>query len=303
MNIAIVGAGAMGCLFAARLTQAGAQVSLVEVNDASITLIREQGLHLHLGAQQHQVRLPIARAEDTQGPFELLVMFTKGLHTRAAMASVQHLIGTDTRVLTLQNGLGNAECIAEYIGAERILIGMTDVPADLLAPGVVHAIEAGKIRLWHYQGGDQQAAIQVSDQLQQAGFDSAADPDVWTAIWEKVAFNAALNALCVLLGKPVGAVGASADGRWLAGQVVDESQRIATAAGIPFDSARVRARMQQVYAEQASHHPSMLQDRQAGRPSEIESINGALLHYARRHAVPAPVLETLYRLVRLGEQG
>ncbi|TBU90270.1 ketopantoate reductase family protein [Phytopseudomonas dryadis] len=302
MNIAIIGAGAMGCLFAARLALGGAQVSLVEVDEASIAAIARHGLRLHVGERQHPViRLPIARAEHTQGPFDLLMVFTKGLHTRSAIASVRHLLGPDTWVLTLQNGLGNAECIAETVAAERVLIGMTDVPADLSAPGVVHAIDSGKVRLWRYRGDSDAAPRAVSQLLRRAGFDSAADPAVQSAIWEKVAFNAALNALCTLLGQPVGVIGASADGRWLAERVVEESQRIAAAEGITFDSARVLARMQRVYGEQAGHRPSMLQDRQAGRPSEIESINGALLRHARRHHLAAPVLETLYRLVRLGE--
>lgn len=301
MNIAIIGAGAMGCLFAARLVLGGARVSLVEVDAASITAITEHGLHLHLAEHQHQVRLPIARAEHTQGPFDLLMVFTKGMHTRAALASVRHLIGPHSWLLTLQNGLGNAECIAETVAAQRVLIGMTDVPADLVAPGVVHASDSGKIRLWRYRGDACTELQAVSRLLSDAGFDCAADPAVQSAIWEKVAFNAALNTLCVLIGQPVGIIGANADGRWLAEQVIDESQRIAMAEGIAFDSERVRARMHQVYVEQAEHRPSMLQDRQAGRPSEIESINGALLQHARHHQLSTPVLETLYRLVRLGE--
>lgn len=301
MNIAIIGAGAMGCLFAARLVLSAARVSLVEVDAACIATITEHGLHLHLGERQHQVRLPIALAEQIQGPFDLLMVFTKGMHTRTAITSVRHLIGPNSWVLTLQNGLGNAESIIETVAAERVLIGMTDVPADLTAPGVVHAVDTGKVRLWRYQGYGCAELSAVSQLLSRAGFDCATDPAVQSAIWEKVAFNAALNALCVLVGQPVGVIGASADGRWLAEQVIDESQRIAMAEGVAFDSERVRARMRQVYAEQAAHRPSMLQDRQAGRPSEIESINGALLRHARRHQLSTPILETLYRLVRLGE--
>jgi len=301
MNIAIIGAGAMGCLFAARLALSGSRVSLVEVDRTAIDTIGQQGLRLYLGDHAHQVNVPIALAADTQGPFDLLMVFTKGFHTQAAITSVQHLIGPDTWVLTLQNGLGNADCIAETVAAERILIGMTDVPADLVAAGVVHAVEAGKVRLWGYNGGTTAALTAVSQRLVDAGFDCATDPDVVTTIWEKVVFNAALNALCTLIGQPVGIIGASPDGRWLAERVVDECQAIAAAQGIAFNSQRVLARMQQVYVEQAAHHPSMLQDRQAGRRSEIESINGALLGHARHHGLSAPVLETLYRLVRMGE--
>lgn len=301
MNIAIIGAGAMGCLFAARLALAGAKVSLVEVDDDSIAIIRQQGLQLQLGDQRYHVPVPIARAVDTAGPFDALMLFTKGPHTRAAVHSVEHLLAPHTLVVTLQNGLGNAECIAEKVAPERILIGMTDVPADLLTTGVVHSVEAGKICLWRYQGDADHALDAINRQLQKAGFDSRTDPNVQSAIWEKVAFNAALNALCTLIGQPVGVIGASTDGRWLAEQVIDESQCIATAEGIAFDAGRVKARMNHVYAEQATHRPSMLQDREAGRPSEIESINGALVQHARRHHLSTPILETLYRLVRLGE--
>lgn len=299
MNIVIIGAGAMGGLFAARLALHGAKVSLIDASQPTIDAISANGLCLRLDHGERRVSVPISRAEQASGAADLLIVFTKGVHTAAAIDSVRHLVGPATWALTLQNGLGNAECIAEVIDPQRLLIGMTTLPADLEGPGVVHAIESGEIRLWGYRGQESVRLREVAQLLNDAGLTSILEPAVESAIWEKVAFNAALNALCTVSGQAVGTVGASADGRWLAEQVVEETARVANALGIAFCAEHVRAAMAAVYVEQAGHKPSMLQDRLAGRPTEIESINGAILRFAQQTGVATPTVETLYRLVRL----
>lgn len=305
MNIAIIGAGAMGCLFAARLHGHSAAVTLIDIHTATLDTLNRQGIVVHMpgGPPSSPQRVTALRAEQASGPFDLIMVFTKAFSTAAAMASVQHLLGTDTWVLTLQNGLGHVDAISACVASARIIVGVTDIPADLLELGLVHAPGAGSIRLWSLDGRAQPMLEQVSQLFNGAGLPCTTDPAVQVAIWHKAAFNAALNALCTLLREPVGHIGRSEHGRWLVAAVIDESAAVAASLGVAFNRETVLAMVEKVYVQQAEHKPSMLQDRLAGRTSEIDNINGAIVRAARRRGIAVPVVESLYRLVYMGEPG
>jgi 2-dehydropantoate 2-reductase len=302
MKIAIIGAGAMGCLFAARLQLSGNQVQLIDVDPATITAIRTKGITLTLdGSVPQHVFLPIHTADQLQAGFDLLLVLTKGMATSAAMVSVSHLIIPSTRVFTLQNGLGNAALIARYTTDANILHGITTIAADLQAPGVVHGNCQGNIYWWSYCGEEDLFMRQLNEVLLEAGFHSCLDDGADSRIWEKVAFNAALNGLCTLLDRSVGEVGHYQEGQRLIQWVVRECHSVATQIGVAFDQPRVLSSISYAVTHQAHHLPSMLQDRHACRATEVEAIHGAILRIARQHHVHTPTLETLYCLLKLGE--
>lgn len=301
MEVVIVGAGAMGCLFAAKLQQSGTFVRLVEVDQPTISAIGDQGIEVTSGGSRLSQRVPISLAEQTYRPADLIVVFTKGFHTLRAIESVRHLLTDTTWVLTLQNGLGNAQIIAQFTDPDRLAVGMTDVPADLAGPGQVATANAGEIRFWSYTKAHHPVLDQLESLLCRAGFQASLDEGVIGHIWEKVAFNAALNGLCTLLDCRVGLIGMSEDARWIATQAVEECEAVTRRLGIPFRRDHVLARMEGVFIHQADHIASMLQDRRAGRRTEIESINGGVIRLADEMGVDAPVLKTLYHLVRFAE--
>lgn len=305
MDIAVIGAGAMGCLFAARLHDAGAAVTLFDIDTSTLETLNRQGIELHHPDRATPSHHPVAamRAQNASGHFDLIIVFTKAFSTDAALSSVSHLLSADTYVLTLQNGLGHCDQIATWVAPSRILVGVTDIPADLFGIANVHSHGAGSVRLYSHDGEYRDMLSQVAELFTRAGLPTTADPQVQVAIWHKAAFNAALNALCTVLREPVGQVGNSADGRWLVNAIIEECACVARAQGVEFDTAKALATIDQVYTEQAEHRPSMLQDRLAGRRSEIENINGAIVAIAKRCGIATPVLESLYRLVRVGEPG
>ncbi|MFI0473270.1 ketopantoate reductase family protein [Halomonas sp. HMF6819] len=303
MKIAIIGAGAMGCLFAARLALSGNTVRLIDVDSETLEAIRTRGVRLDMAGQVDQIRVPIGLAEQLREDIDLILMLTKGSATRAAIRAARHLIAPQTRVLTLQNGLGNAALIAEYVDTAYILQGITTIAADLRAPGVVHGNSQGTIQWWCCTGEEDPWMKKLHEVLIGAGLTSCPDSAVESRIWEKAAFNAALNGLCTLLDRAVGAVGEHAQGKDLIEEIVSECGSIAEQGGIAFDRPRVVASIDHAIRCQADHLPSMLQDRRAGRATEVESIHGALVSTARKHHLRVPVLETLYRLLAMGESG
>lgn len=299
-RIVIVGAGAMGCLFAARLALAGHAVTVVDVDAARLARIGAEGIVLDDDGGRHVGRANAMAAADVQGPVDLLMLFTKGLHSAAAIQSVAHLAQTGCAVLTLQNGLGNVEAIAAAFPAENILWGVTDFPADLEGANHVKSHGQGHIFLGNYPDGADDRASAVAALFEGAGLHARADDMVKVAVWEKVAFNAALNALCTVSGLPVGGLDCTA-GRNAARSVIDDIVAIAAAEGVTVDRARLDAKVDFALANHRGHKPSMLQDRLAGRRTEIETINGAVLAAGARHGIAAPALQVLTDMVRLGE--
>jgi 2-dehydropantoate 2-reductase len=196
MRITVLGAGAMGSLFGGRLAESGQEVTLIDVNDAHLEAIRTHGLRLQTDEGDRRVtRLAACRPEAATNTPDLLIVFTKTLHTGSALAGVRHLIGDDTHVLSLQNGLGNVEKMGEFLPSTRVLVGVTTWPADMVAAGHVHSHGEGAIQLQTADGVERTALGQCVAALNSAGLRCTADQNVWASVWEKVAFNAALNSI------------------------------------------------------------------------------------------------------------
>jgi 2-dehydropantoate 2-reductase len=274
---------------------------LIEVSARQIEAISTNGLRLEAEGRVLNLRIPIGPAPSFEGARELIIVFTKGMHTRDAVRGAAHLVGPETRVLTLQNGLGNSDAIAEVLPQAPILIGMTNWPADLHAPGHVISRGSGEVRLWSANRAHDPAIGRVAEVLNEAGLACTADPQVEVSIWEKVAFNAALNSLCAATGVSVAAVGHGSSGRQLARDIAAETLAVAEAIGLAVDLNRVEAAFDHAFREHGGHKPSMLQDIIAGRPTEIETINGAVVRRAESLGLDAPTTRILADLVRLRE--
>ncbi|BAX58572.1 ketopantoate reductase family protein [Burkholderia stabilis] len=306
MRIAILGAGAMGSLFGGLLAESGEAVTLIDVNDAHLDAIRRDGLRIDDDRGERRIRaLQAMRPEAANAaaspdtPFDLLIVFTKSLHTRVALDGVRALLTPRTHVLTLQNGLGNVETLNAFVPLERVLVGVTTWPADAAGPAHVRSHGAGTIRMMMADGEARPFATAVADALSRAGLACTLDADVWAAIWEKVAFNAALNTLCAVTGCTVDQLGNHHDGPRLALAIAAETAAVARANGIAVDGERIARNVEHAISEHRGHRPSMLQDVLAGRRTEIDAISGKVVAAARETGVAVPHTETLLALVRL----
>ena len=302
IRISILGAGAMGSLFGGLLAEAGHAVELIDVNPAQIAAVREHGLLIRNDAGERRLALSILRPEEATTQPDWLIVFTKAMHTHGALAAAKHLIGPQTRLLSLQNGLGNAEKLAGFADASRIAIGMTTVPADLVAPGEVHSHGQSKTRVVMVDGAENAALDKLAAALDAAGLPCAVDPDAVVAIWEKVAFNVALNSLCAVTQRTVGGLGAATEGRGLAHAVASEVLAVAQAEGLAVLPERTHATIDHALDHHGGHKPSMLQDLLAKRPTEIETLNGAVVRIAEKHGIAVARTEALYALVTMAEQ-
>ena len=299
-KVAVIGAGAMGCLFAARIAEAECVVTVIDVDRARLDVIARDGIVLTDDHGRRAVRVDARLAADVDGPVDLVILFTKGMHSAAAIASVDHLRRFAPIALTLQNGIGNAELLAATFGEDRVVMGTALVPADLTGPNAVETHGFADIRIGALGGAADDDVSGVADLLVRAGFAVHRHPRIAAAIWETVAFNAALNSIGMICEVPNAGIDNEA-GRRIVGAVVDETVAVAAARGLDIDREGVLAQVEVALRDHRAHRASMLQDREQGRHSEIESINGAIAAAGDRSGVPTPVCDTLVNLVRIIE--
>jgi 2-dehydropantoate 2-reductase len=299
-SVAIVGAGAMGCLFAARLAEQGVNVTVVDVDRERLSVMSRDGITLidDKGSRTLPVRASVA--SELTGPFDLLVLFTKGTHSASAIKSVTHLAATKPIALTLQNGIGNAALLSSAFGADHVLQGTAHVPADLSGPASVVTHGFGSLELGGLNAASQAYAPPVAALLQAAAFKAHVSNDINSTVWEKLAFNAALNAVGMIC--QVANAGVDNEyGRRLAAKVVEETANVAAAGGIKIDRQQILKTIDSALREHHHHKASMLQDRERGRQTEIDMINGAVAREGKRLNVATPVCDTLTDLVKIIE--
>jgi 2-dehydropantoate 2-reductase len=230
------------------------------------------------------------------------MVFTKSIHSKQAIESGRHLFGDDTWVLTLQNGLGNVEAIEELVPRSRIIVGTTTCPSDLLGPGRVRSLGQGHTRIFTADECASSGLERICQALQQAGLQCELAPNIFAMIWEKLAFNAAVNSLTAATGLSMGGLGATTEGRELASTIAKEVVAVANRKGVAAQESVVLDTLITTMRDHAGHLPSMLQDLRAGRKTEVEAINGAVVREAQALGMSVPTTETLYRLVRILEQ-
>ena len=260
---------------------------------------------LYGGLLADQIGIKASRAEDLDGVADLLVLFTKTYHSASALESARHLIGPETWLMSIQNGLGAVDRLMAYGGLDRIIIGMSSFPADFVGPGHIESHQGGfsETALMAANDGECPAAVvQISEYLSRAGLNCAVDPLVQQAIWKKVAFNCALNSLCAICKDTPGIIGQDQSSRSFALNVVSEVVAVAGAAGFAISGVEVAQMVDRAIDKHADHKPSMRQDLEAGRQTEVDALNGAVVSLGQELGVPTPLNESLWRLVKLAER-
>jgi 2-dehydropantoate 2-reductase len=301
MKVLILGAGAMGCLYGAAFHRAGSEVVFVDVNQPHIDAINANGLELETRSGTEDLPIPARRPEEIEAPFDLVVVFTKTFHTETALAGIKAAIGPETWLLSLQNGLGNDKRLSAHAAPERIMVGSSSLPSDLVGPGKVRSHGEGGSKLYPAFGGDPAFAQEVCELLTRGGLPAALEPDIHGAIWSKAIFNATMNPLCALTRRTPGFLGAHEESRALIHALVEEGVAVANANGVAIPAQPIHDLTHVSVTDHANHEASMLQDVKAGRRTEVDAINGAIVEAGKAAGVTAPLTETLWRLVKLEE--
>lgn len=301
MRIAIVGAGAMGSLFGGKLSRV-ASVTLLDSWAEHVAAIQKDGLSIaELDGQESRVRIAATGDPDSVPESDLAIIFVKAHATRQASEWARRFLAPDGLALTLQNGVGNAEVMAEVLGAERVVAGVTSHGATLLGPGRVRHAGQGPTHIATRPNISAQLT-DLMDVFEQAGFEVHFSADLDSLIWGKLIINVGINALTAILRVPNGWLVESPSAGELMAQAVAEAVAVCQAKGIclPYDDPLGRVR--QVAQATAGNRSSMLQDVLRGFPTEIGVINQAIVREGERLGIPTPVNRFLLTTIRAIEE-
>lgn len=296
-RIAIVGAGAMGSVFAARLMRAGADVTVLDVDEGLIAQISRDGVLLE-GPDGEERAQPRAISAPTQlGPVDFVAFFVKCHATRAAARDLAPLVGSNTTIVSLQNGWGNGDVLADVFGPDRLIVGVTYISATVRGRGHVSYSGNGPTHVGAWSAAGETAASDFAALLRAGGLSAEPTPEVRTRIWEKLVLNAATLPTAALTGLTAGALNEHGQTAGLVRAAAAEAVAVARAAGLDLDERERCDTIAAVLERAGSGKGSMLQDVEAGRRTENDVISGAVLRMADAHGVDVPVTRALYALV------
>lgn len=302
MKIAVVGCGAMGSVYAGLLGSAGNPVLAVDRWPEHVQAIRARGLRVE-GASGDRTVAVAAELVAPRQPMDLVIIATKAAQTAQAAQDARALLGPHTVVLTIQNGLGSSDLVADIVGAERLLVGVAAAfGASLRGPG--HARHEGMalVRMGPYAGADMAQADTIAALWRDAGFNAQATADMRAVQWEKLICNVAYSAPCALTGMTVGQAMDDPDIGPVSQAAALEALQIARARGVAVQIDDAVAHVRAFGARIPDARPSVLLDHDRRRPSEIDVINGAVAREAARCGRQAPVNATLTALVKQRER-
>lgn len=296
MNTAllIVGTGALATLFAARLSQAGCQVSMLGTWAEGLDALDKNGARLiDANGSEHQFAV-----RTTNNPRECLgikhaLVLVKAWQTERVAHQLAECFPNDGMAVTLQNGLGNRETLAQSLGPGRVALGMTTTGATLLGPGLARAGGEGPISIERHP-----ALGPLEEALRAAKFNLQIIEDAQSLIWGKLVINAAINPLTALLRVPNGQLLERPSARKMMGFLASETAQVASAENINLPFRDPIAAAEDVARKTGANYSSMFQDVMRGAPTEIDAICGAVVKAGQHHNIQTPANWACWNLIK-----
>jgi 2-dehydropantoate 2-reductase len=302
MKIAIVGCGAMGSVYAGLFASAGHEVWAIDRWAEHVEAMKKNGLRLEGKSGDRTVKVNATTQAKDAGPCDLVVLATKAMHVAAAAESVKALLGKDTPLLSVQNGLGGPETAAGILGRERVMVGVVGgFGASMKGPGHAHHNGMELVRLGEFGGPITPRLKKVEETWAGAGFKVKVFDDIDQLIWEKLICNCAYSGPCGLMEYTIKQVLDDADMSKVSAACASEGFAVAKAKGVKLDFSDPVAYVRDFGAKIPNSRPSVLLDLMAGRKSEIDVINGSITRVGKQVGVAAPVNETITALVKAKE--
>ena len=302
MKVVVVGPGAIGCLFAARLTASGQAVWLLDKDPERARRISDEGIRLDEGPVTRRVPARVTTDPAAIGAVDIVCLCVKAYDTLAATRTARALVGPATGFICLQNGLGNAEAASSLLPPGQIVCAVTAHGATSLGSGhVVHA-GVGMTTIAPYRPQAAALAEACAGMLRHAGVESEVAAEAIGMIWNKLIVNAAINAVTAIWNVANGAILERSELRDLCLAAAREARRVAQALGVPLGDRDVAATVTDVCRRTGANVSSMLQDIRRHKRTEIDAINGAIVREAHRLGLDVPVNESLVRQVKALEQ-
>ena len=299
MKIAVVGPGAMGCLIAGFLKMRTKEdIWLLDKYEERAGRIKNNSIRIEGISGAHQVKIDITSSAKEIGRCDLVIVCVKSYSTEEACKDIKELIGEDTHVLTLQNGIGNVQILNDHIGEEKVVAGITNHGATLLGVGHTRHAGRGDTIIGKADGRLSGALKEISAILSKAGFETKISKDIDSVIWSKLVINVGINALTAITRLNNGKLVEFEEPRALLRSAVQEAVKIVKRKRIKLAYDDPIQKAESVAKATGGNVSSMLQDVLNKKRTEIDFINGAIVRQGKSLGIPTPVNEVLTNLVK-----
>ena len=301
MKICFIGAGALGSTIGGTLAGAGEDVWLIDPFAAHVAAINTSGLRMLEGDTERVVPVhACGSAAEAGGAADLVMVLVKSYHTRDAIRAASPVIGPDTVVMSLQNGLGHEDILVEEIGRDRVMAGKTYVGGVMLAPGHVRSsVKAKETFIGELDGSTSARGQRIADAFNAAGLITHLSNNILGTMWDKLFINVAGGGLTAITGLTYGGLYALPILQEAGLAAVAEGIAVAQAAGVAISIVDPRVAWQMAAAGlPPQFKTSMLQSLQSGGMTEVDYIHGSVVRWGAKLGVPTPVNSTIVACVK-----
>lgn len=300
LKIYFLGAGALGCAIGGTLAAAGSDVTLIDPYQAHVDAINRDGLRMKDRETERVVQVKAATDSRGLAPADLVIVLVKSFHTREAILAALNVVGENTAVMSLQNGMGHEDILGDAVGASHVLAGKTYVGGVLLGPGHIIAGTHGKRTfIGELDGSISERVTRIAAEFERAELPTTVSDNIVATMWDKLLINVATGALSGITGLPYGGLYAVPEIEACAVAAVAEAMTVARAAGVTLSIHAPRdAWVMAAEGLPPEFRTSMLQSLEKGSVTEIDFINGSVVRCGARHRVPTPVNESLVAAIK-----
>jgi 2-dehydropantoate 2-reductase len=304
MGILIVGAGATGGFFGARLTAAGRETTFL-VREGRAAQLRQRGLRITGPDGATEVYQPrLVTAEQLAGVADVVLVTVKAAGLGAVIGEIGPAVGPATAIVPVLNGMRHLGTLNGAFGASRVLGGVALLATQLDGNGDISLLnESVSLRIGAQDRQRTAVVERAHEELSGAGFPVGVSDDIVAEMWSKWAFIAAAGAVTCLLRGTVGAIAAASDGEQVARAIVEETQAVARAAGYPVPDRELQQTLAVLTAQDSPFTSSMYRDLRQGRPVEVEPILGDLIAAGHKQRVRTPLLDAATVALRVYQSG
>jgi len=298
MKIVVVGAGAMGSLFAAFLSKSKEETWLLDKNKENAGKINSSGISLEGASGSWQAKVKVTADIQDIGRADLVLLCVKSFNTKSAVEQIKPILGQNTKILTLQNGIGNVEIISEIVGEDKVIAGVTNQGATLIAAGKIRHAGHGETIIGSIDGKTPVELRAIREVFNKVGLETKMSRDIKSLLWSKLIINVGINALTAITRLPNGKLPEYEGTKRILRDAVTEAARIAKRKRVKLVFDDPLAKVEAVCEGTSKNLSSMLQDVLRKKRTEIDFINGVIVRLGQEMGISVPTNKLLLDLIK-----
>lgn len=301
MKIVVIGAGAMGSIYGGHLSKNN-EVYMVDTNQSIVDKINAEGLKIDENGVTNIYHPKAVVNTEGINDVDLVILFVKSVFSRSALEGNKNIIGTDTRLLTLQNGAGHEELLKEFVPEEHVIIGTTEDNGAVLEPGHVRHGGTGVTNVGMLTSDAENFLQRLKESFDGCGFQVKLHDNILQLIWDKLFTNVSLSAVTGILQVDMGYIAANKYAWNMTKQLIHEAVETAKAMGLICDEAAIVEKVKMTSVNNPNGCTSIRADIRDGRKTEVNTISGAVVSAAKKYNVAVPLHEFVVNMVHAMEE-